>query len=668
MMRGCLYALLTLLLSAVSSLSSAWAADAPHGANLIAHIAQEGTNGSPPRGTFHGISYDPSMGVRGGPGGALQVNYRYGKSPDGRVYTDVELINLAAQAANYTLNLSTSRVALVEGETYKLVGTVSAQGVKKPVMLALGFQFYKADGSYQSDMSTASSEFKSWEGDQQALSVVFTGGSPDPASGKVPASFFPRLAVYNIPADGVVRLRYSGVVLTASPKLSSVQVLPLAYPMPDMAPGQVMPLSVEVAGRPSSGAFASRLSLVAADGKVSNFDSARKLAFTGWGKLTDVWRVRLPSSLALGTYGVWYELPDLKVRRKLGDVLVRAGAGMWLGQSFHRYPGSSEATLGPIQGRYQFARSLANGHTYLMQWWVGPDQYDWSGISAWARFHAQPGEKKLVITFSGSPRWASAEPNQPAAMGVPGNAAPPAQVHRKAYARMVRETVTKFKSRMLASECWNEPNSSDFFTGSKTDLADLCKAVYEATKSVDPSMPVICPQADDPTHLDMVYSAKTSAGEPIHQFCDMVGAHIYNRLGTDTNGQDYARQRLSDGLDIMLSMSRKYGINKPIAVTEYGLSSCELRASNAHPTVFGRMPSSEAAEALYQSMAVFRAYGVSLLALYSYDHGDNNPGCRPGGSFIRMTQMDASGKQKIDPVVARRLNDAVTDFGRANSE
>jgi len=80
------------------------------------------------------------------------------------------------------------------------------------------------------------------------------------------------------------------------------------------------------------------------------------------------------------------------------------------------------------------------------------------------------------------------------------------------------------------------------------------------------------------------------------------------------------------------------------------------------------MPSSEAAEALYQSMAVFRAYGVSLLALYSYDHGDNNPGCRPGGSFIRMTQMDASGKQKIDPVVARRLNDAVTDFGRANSE
>lgn len=645
----------------------AWGADLPYGANLIAHLAQEGVNGTPPRGTFHGISYDPSTG-RSLAGGALLVNYRYGKAGDGRVYTEVELVNRAGQAANYTLNLSTSRVTLVDGDTYKLVGTVSAQGVNRPVMLALGFQFYKADGSYQSDMSTASSEFKSWAAEQQDLSVVFTGGSADPASGQVPASFFPRLAVYNIPAEGVVRLRYSGVALTASPKVTSVQVLPLTHALPDVAPGQVMPVTVELTGRPSSGPVASRLSLVAADGKTSAFDSARKLEFVSWAKLSDVWQVRLPSSLPLGTYALWYELPALKVKRKLGDVVVSASAGMWLGQSFHRYPGSSETSLGPIQGRYQFARSLASGQAYLMQWWLGPDEYDWSGIQAWAQYHAKPGEKKLVITFSGSPRWASSEPNQRAAMGVPGNAAPPAQTYRKAYYRMVRDTVSKFKSRMLASECWNEPNSPDFFTGSKTDLADLCKAVYQATKSVDATIPVICPQADDPTHLDVVYSARTSAGEPIHQFCDWVGAHIYNRLGTDANGQDYARQRLSDGLDIMMDMSRKYGINKPIAVTEFGLSSCELRASNAHPVVFGNMPSSEAAEALYQSMAVFRAYGVALVSLYSYDHGDNDPRCRPGGSFIRMTNLDRSGKQQIDPVVARRVSDAVADFGRARSE
>lgn len=654
---------------------SAQAGVAAQGVNLIANPYAEGPPGGAPRDMFHGITYDRNVGraSRGfDVGGVLVVSYRYGKTADGRPYTDVELVNNAPNAANYTLNLSTQRMTLMDGETYSLSANVSALAVRQPVVLALGFQFYKSDGGYLSDMAPDSGEFKDWLGESQTLSASYVGGSPEPSSGQVPNSFYPRLAVYNLPPDATLRFRLSGIVLKAAEKVSAVRVLPLKRPMPDMAPGQVLPLSVTLAGKPGVKPTASRLTLQSVQGGVQGkpltFDSEQPLQFGHWGHVTDVWQVRLPAQLPLGTYAVTYELPGLGVKAKLGDVVVAAKAGMWVGQAIHRYPGSSESTFGPFQGRYQFVRSLASDYAHRMQWWLGPDEYDWKGLSKWAQYHAAPGERKLVFTFSGSPRWASSEPNQPAAMGVPGNAAPPAPEYRKAYQRMVKDTVAKFKDRILASECWNEPNSPDFYTGTKTELADLCKSVYVATKSVDPKILVICPQADDPSHLDFVYSAKTSAGEPIVQFCDLVGSHLYNRMGMDLKGRDYARQRLMDGLDGMVAMSKKYGIDKPLAVTEYGLNSCVVRPTPAHPQVFGRMASDEAAEAMYRAVAGFREYGVTLLALYSYDHPNNDPNCRPGGSFIRMTYVDKWGDLKIDSVMAKRVGDAVLDFGRAGGD
>ena len=163
--------------------------------------------------------------------------------------------------------------------------------------------------------------------------------------------------------------------------------------------------------------------------------------------------------------------------------------------------------------------------------------------------------------------------------------------------------------------------------------------------------------------MDFVYSARTSAGEPIHQFCDVVGAHLYNRLGSDARGRDYSKLRLRDGLEAMAAMSRKHGINKPLAITEFGISSCVAQGTPAYPQVFGRMRSEDAAEALYRSLAQMREFGVMMVALYSFDLLNRDPECLPGGSFIRMTELDAAGRQRVDPVVLRRVNDAVSDFG-----
>lgn len=643
---------------------AAFADALPRGVNLLQSAALAGATGQPPHGMFHGVGYDGSA-VRGGlfsPAGVLEVSYNYALTGSSRPQLEIVLHNRSPKAANYTLSLSTQRVSFQAGDRLALSAKVSAVGVVDPVLMTLGWQFYRADGGYLSEGMAHAGTYRPHLGAQQLLRAEHDGGAPDTSTGQIPGSALPRLAVYNIPSGTRVSITLTEPALVASSVGQGVWVRPLTRTLPDIAPGHVLPVSVMVGAVPRAGEHASRLVLRATDGKELGFQQSRRLRFSTPGDVRDVWRVKLPETLAQGPYELIYELPSLKLRQALGTLRVRSDAGMWVGQAIHRYPGISERIFGPIQGDYQFVRSLASDFAHRMQWWTGPDKYDWRGLDSWAQFHGARG-KRLVFTFSGSPRWASASPDQYAAMGVPGNAAPPLAHLFPAYERMVKETVTRYKEHILATECWNEPNSRDFFTGTPTELADLCKRVYRATKQVSADIKVICPQVDDPSHLDWVYAAKTSDGEPLHQFCDLVGAHIYNRLAWDANGRDQAAQRLEDALEDMVAMSRKYGISKPLAVTEFGINSCVLRPSGAYPVVFGRMPSEVAAEALYQVVALFREFGVSMMALYSYDHGDTNPECRPGGSFIRMTKSDVWGNMSIDSVVARRVGDAVRDFG-----
>ena len=114
----------------------------------------------------------------------------------------------------------------------------------------------------------------------------------------------------------------------------------------------------------------------------------------------------------------------------------------------------------------------------------------------------------------------------------------------------------------------------------------------------------------------------------------------------------------------MRSIHLRNGISKPIAVTEFGVSSCVVRPTAQHPIVFGSMLSTEAGEALYQSIRAFRQEGVVALGLYSYDHGISDPTCVPGGSFVRATMVSTDGKQRLDSAVLGRVTQAVKDFGQ----
>lgn len=634
-------------------------------ANILRHTLSEGEAGQPPKGMFHSLSYDASTGRMLHPERVLEVNYKYGISLEGRPYVEVDLFNHADQSANYSLNLSSSPVPVISGEVYTLSLRLSSTVLRSPVVMNTGFQLYKKNGQYISEFVDDAGEYEGSLGGAQDVTSELVGASADRANGEQPDSALPRISVYNIPTHKAVRFRVSGIRLTRLP-VGDVSLHSWSSIPAKVMRNQKLPLVVTLKGKSrkvSDEAVISRLVLRGAGDPIPLGTDHTQKNIDGH-LVRDVWNEVLPFDLPVGTYDLWYELPRQSIKRKLGDIkVVSEGAGMLIGYSFHRYPGISEKYLGGIKVKYHFARSLASDLLYGVQWWVGPDDYDWTGLTRWAKFHSPHGERTLLMTFSGTPKWASSAPLERSAMGLLGYAAPPDRIYRSAYRRMVQATVERLRGRMLAVECWNEPNSPDFFTGTQKDLADLCKDVYVSSKLVDPSVPVICPQADDPSNLDFVYGAKTSEGESIFKYCDLVGSHIYNKLSFDAAGADYSQGRLSDGLRVIREMGLKYGIKKPIAITEFGVSSCVAKPTKKHPYRFGDMSSMLAGDALYRSLAEMRAFGVELVALYSYDLNPDNPKCLPGGSFIRMTEQGDGSRVRVNEEVVRRMNEAFIDFG-----
>lgn len=660
---ACVVVLSAATLAMLQRTSASWLeADMVRGVQPVTDASQ------PPSGYFHQLMDD------GQADGPLTVRYRSETSAQGNAVLVIALDNQSRRVTNYNLFLASSPTDVVQGGLYRISAQLSAtDSVRTPLMLGLGFQLYQSGGQYLGDTSPASAMFTGVLGADQPVQASWLGGTRYEQQDKAPSSLLPRLSLYNIPPGFVGEIRLTNVgwqtpaATQAKVEMASPQSATPAANAWTAAAGQMLPLQFALAPQEwaPNGASAATLTLRAPSGRTQAYPSdAPVIMVSDEGQALSTWQVRVPADWPAGASKLLYAQAGSS-QREIGDVSVSGQTGVFIGHAFHRYPGASEKLFGPLSMRYQFARSLANDLTYLNQWWTGDGDYDWRGIDRWADFHAGTGQRRLLITFSGSPRWASQSPQQAAAMGQPGNAAPPRRELFAAYERMVRDTVSRYKDRLLAVECWNEPNSPDFFTGTQTDLADLCQLVHDGARAVAPQLPVICPQADSPETAAFVYEARTSKGDSILSRCDVVGAHIYNRLGHDTQGRWYAAQRLDDSLELLRKINQRHGVlDKPIAVTEYGVSSCVTQPTRQHPQPFGSMPSTEAGDALYQSLGSFREKGVWMVALYSFDHENNDPKCRPGGSFTRMMRMDEQGRQVVDQAVVTRLNEAVRDFGR----
>lgn len=617
--------------------------------------------------------------------GSLQVRYSSRVlTPDREAMLDFVVTNQSSVVANIGFFITDRSVTLRPGRDHHLTATVdSAVTSDMRASLGLGFHLY-GDRGYAGEWAPSSGRVAWHAKPGQAVEATYWGSivSGESSGANAPKAIGPRVALVNIEPGATVSasLRWNALQIKARLHDLPVKVERLPAPIMSVAPSSAFYLTVRGTG--SSLVKEGDEEVLILRGNGGEWLTARAARrWTAQGDVASTWSWLLPADVKPGTYDLLFgirpegrerwkplrsgqgSVPHDEGTVKLGRVKVGAEAGpvMRVGMSFHRYPGRSQQALGPLRLEYDFARSLAADGMSGMEWWRGVDQYEWSMVDRWAAFHAREG-RGVIMVFSGSPTWASMRPKEHSSMWIPGYAAPPERRYWPAYGRLVEETVKRLRGKLTAVECWNEPDLIGGFTGTATELADLCKIVSTKTKTSAPEVPVICPQAESAHGLPFVLNARTSEGEPITQFCDYVGAHVYGAMSEDLEGRAYDEHRLHEELWRMQGYLAQFGIDKPLAVTEYGVASCGGRPLNGHK-MFSQMSSEAAGVAMFQAIRAFREGGVRLLGLYSYDHEDRDPKCRPGGSFIRSTTSNVFGAQDPDAEVLGKINEARKKFG-----
>jgi len=624
----------------------------------------------------------------------LCASYAYGTDTDNQPYLDVTLVSTATDVS-YTNLFFDDPLAAAAGENYRISITAKAVSSTQPAGVGLGFHLYDASGY----ISEAAADDTARLGvNDLYIAYSFQAGTPFAGTGRTPTSIQPRMSVYVAP-QATVKIRIKSPLLTRGLHLSSVGI-DARTGLPQLitaAPGKVLKFTAGLQGRPLAAATSIvTLAPVTLGTTVATAPVPAPLVHvlsSADPNVGDVWQVTLPADVTVDyTYSIRYALrdangaplalqpdPDVKAiasgsttSYEIGQLSVQPKAGLAIGQHFHGHPGKvggdSRGTT-PILVPYDFVRSHDSGNVGATSWWVedtvshSPDGlYNWTEFDRWADFHAAHGHKKLLVTFFGTPSWASSGTDASNAYGIPGLTAAPKSLD--SYRKMVQATVTRYADRIYATECWNEPsaNPAGFFNGTGTQLADICKAIYTATKAVDSTIPVICPASD----LSWVLPLRTSQGEPLHQFCDWVNDHPYDSTGTDLVGADYSVDRLGDFVDSMKLKLKLLGLNKPIALTEWGMF-CDDRPAPRHPTHFHDMDGPSRGDLLYQMLAKAKEKGVVALGLYSYDSGNSAymghaGSCQFGYEGIGNYDT-ATGQYTYDVDTAKGVTQAVQDFG-----
>ena len=279
-------------------------------------------------------------------------------------------------------------------------------------------------------------------------------------------------------------------------------------------------------------------------------------------------------------------------------------------------------------------------------------------LADWAKYyHTTTGSaKNLLINTWGVAYEASSDPtNIDNGFFQGGLAAPVSTNARAAYQGYLSKLFSTYGDRLFGIECGNEPNSRWFWSGTQTQLADSCKAIYDARKAANrTSIPILCPQADSPERMSYVLSARTSGNQPITAYCDWFGAHVYSGMGSDQTGKPYSTFSLAEKIRLMQARMTTWGVGgKPLIVTEYGVG----RANYNNQPYVGRpaldaLTDAQKADAVYQSIATMQEAGATGVMLYALDSGENF-----------LWTLDANNSNQFNATVMQRILDAKQQLG-----
>lgn len=582
------------------------------------------------------------------------------------------------------------------------------------VRIGVGFALF--DDTHYLNTSSPEGIFEQFSTAPMDIYAHHVGGTKVPLFGAAMRYMQPNLSVDGLAPNQPVTFNIHAWGLEKA-SLPGTGVLPLtssqAGVAQDVAVGQPLKLSVNLlAANLPAGNYVSRIRLVARNATRTTFSLGTHAAPSSTamqsGRIVDPWQLTM-TPVPSGTYDVYYRLatgtqaPGMSLvpvgdgvaakadglggyEYRIGAINVSPTATMQIGNTFHDYP--LRGATPPVKQDY--VRSMANYLTGFAShfgsdvlpnsWWrlnaSGNVVMAWEegnlNFDKWADTFAPAGAgRKLLITFYGSPLGVGEDDGAKGAWGGSATgfsiSAPKAAMLSK-YGEAVTRTVTRYKGRVAAVECWNEPDSIGHFVGSPTGLADFCAMVSVKAKAADSDVKVICPQASFPGGVGYIMSARTSSDEPIGKFCDMVGTHLYGFVGSDRSGRPYAgNQPLAEAVREVRWRLNQFPetAGKPLAVTEFGYHNCMW--GGAYTPVYplsSVQTDSVRAQIAYQSLLTLKEMGVKSAALYSYSTTGQESvnGCQVDGGFSWQYYYKGGTGGAPNTSVINQINTATSSF------
>jgi hypothetical protein len=234
------------------------------------------------------------------------------------------------------------------------------------------------------------------------------------------------------------------------------------------------------------------------------------------------------------------------------------------------------------------AKAVGAGMVRVDAGWGGIEPHTKGSYSEWylSRMDAvvdkaQARGLKVLFTFWETPCWASSAPadlKQDCAgewwkRGV--QRYPP--VRSSDYADALEFVVKRYRDRVAAWEIWNEPNLSYFFkaTDKAATYADLVKAAYPSAKAAHPESTII---AGSLSGADVSFT-RALYSEGIEGSFDAFSVHPYSgdRSPLDPGDDRWIHSSFVRGVPAVRSTMLQEGDDKPLWLTEFGWSTCDIR-------------------------------------------------------------------------------------------
>jgi polysaccharide biosynthesis protein PslG len=191
---------------------------------------------------------------------------------------------------------------------------------------------------------------------------------------------------------------------------------------------------------------------------------------------------------------------------------------------------------------------------------------------------------KLLLTYMATPCWASSAPSslKDDCNGAwwdrdVQNYAPR---HASDFAESFGWAVNRYGNRVYSWEIWNEPNQDYFFHSDDPigDYASMVRAAYSAAKDAD-TRPIIVAGSlseSDFEWTDALYD------HGVKGHFDAWSVHPYSAdrdpLDTDVSSPRYSFRA---GVPAVRKVMHRHGDHKPIWLTEWGYSTCNVRGGES---------------------------------------------------------------------------------------